>query len=86
MIGPSTWVYSATVGVSTAGASMFPRRRGRARRGALRREFRGEHLNLGGTRGGTKLVPKFRGYPVRCTGVEWLTSPVLGCHNTTPFA
>jgi hypothetical protein len=51
MIGPPTWVYSATVGDSTAGASIFPRRRGRARRGALRREFRGEYLNLGGTWG-----------------------------------
>jgi hypothetical protein len=61
MIGHPTWVYSATVGESTVGASIFPRQRGRARRGALRQEFRGEYLNLGGTRGGTKLVPKFRG-------------------------
>jgi hypothetical protein len=51
MIGPPTWVYSATVGDSTAGTSIFPRRRSRARRGALRQEFRGEYLNLGGTRG-----------------------------------
>jgi hypothetical protein len=35
MIGHPDWVYSATVGDSTAGASIFPRRRGRARRGAL---------------------------------------------------
>ena len=48
------WVYSATVGDSIVGASIFPRRRGRARRGALRQEFRGEYLNLGGTRGGTR--------------------------------
>jgi hypothetical protein len=47
MIGHRNWVYSATVGDSTAGASIFPRRRGRARRGALRRELRGEYLNLG---------------------------------------
>jgi hypothetical protein len=65
MIGPPTWVYSATVGDSTAGASIFPRRRDRARRGALRQEFRADayvynfmgvpggvlnqYLNLGGT-------------------------------------
>jgi hypothetical protein len=68
MIGHPNGVYSATVGDSTAGASIFLRRRGRARRGALRQEFRGEYLNLGGTWGGTKLVPKnskFRGYPMR---------------------
>jgi hypothetical protein len=65
MIGPPTWVYSSTVGDSTAGVLIFPRRRGRARLGALHQEFREEYLNLGGNRGGTKLVPKFRGYPVR---------------------
>ena len=59
MIGPPTWVYSATVGDSTAGALIFPRRRGRARRGALRQEFRGVYPNLGGT-----AVPGTRGgYP-----------------------
>jgi len=72
MIEAPTWVYSATVGDSTAGASIFPRRCGRARRGALRQEFRGEHLNLGGTRGGTKLnlVPKLGGTRYACTGAE----------------
>ena len=59
MIGHPTWVYSATVGDSTAGTSIFPRRRGRARRGALRQEFRGVYPNLGGT-----AVPGTRGgYP-----------------------
>ena len=80
MIGHPTWVYSATVGDSTVGASIFPRRRGRARHGALRQDFRGVYPNLGGIRirpyrvpgrrglpegAGTKLAPKFRGYPVR---------------------
>jgi hypothetical protein len=76
MIGHPTWGYSATVGDSTAGTSIFPRRRGHARRGALRQEFRGVHPNLGGTAvpgtrgGGYPVVPKFRGYPGTAVQVQ----------------